>query len=128
MTNFKRVSIRTFLSAIELARIESELVKINTSDLNYELLEGIDLYLSDDLKSGFGIRTKNGELVNVFSTVKKRGNDLLKFAVLVGATCLDCFDGYLVDFYKKHNFVVYKTVPNWTQGEPSVIYMQLFKK
>lgn len=112
------------MSAVKQARIVNSHIKDNLSLYKYEDLEGIDLYLSNDHNSGFGV-TRVGELVNVFSVIKGRGNELLTFAKMVGANHLDCFDGYLVMFYTSHGFVTYKVESNYILGGPSVIYMRL---
>lgn len=121
--SYKRVTIRAFLAAIEAARSVNHLVKLATSALSYEDLEGCELYLSGDGLSGFGIR--QGELINVFSSVQGRGDSLVKMAKILGANHLDCFNGYLVSFYQKAGFIEYKREANWIEGEPSVVYMSL---
>lgn len=121
---YQRVTIRTFMAATSTARKLSKHVQVNLSEYKYEDLEAIDLYLAEDHKSGFGIK-RGGELVNVFSIIKGRGNDLVSFALLVGARHLDCFDGYLVAFYARHGFLAYKSEPNWVEGQPDVVYMSL---
>ena len=79
-------------------------------------------YLSHDKNSGYMIKD-DGDLVLVFSMVKGRGDTIVRHAVKNGAIKLDCFDGYLVDLYSGHGFVVHKREPNWTDGEPDVVYM-----
>ena len=44
------------------------------------------------------------------------------------ARTLDCFDGYLPDFYSKFGFVEYKREPNWVPGKADVVYMRLEDK
>lgn len=81
-------------------------------------------YLSVDGRSGFAV-TEHGELCGVFSTVRGRGDTLVKDAIFFGATHLDCFDGYLPGLYARHGFRETKRVPNWTAGQPDVVWMSL---
>lgn len=83
-----------------------------------------DMYaLSLDGRSGFCVRADN-ELVYVFSTVRGRGDDLVAKAISWGATRLDCFEGYLVDFYVRNGFRVTDVEENWTAGGPRVVFMR----
>ena len=66
----------------------------------------INLYLSEDGESGFGIKP-NGDIVSVFSSkkVKGRAHHLLEMAVYEGGgRQLDCFDIYLTKIYETHGF------------------------
>ena len=125
--NTIKTTIGNFINVTSEARELDKNIMDNLSQYEHEDLNGIDLYLSDDEFSGFGIVRKTMELVNVFSLKKGRGKDLLKSAISLGANNLDCFDGYLVDFYKSQGFTTDRVEPNWTQGEPSVHYMVLNK-
>jgi hypothetical protein len=73
---------------------------------------------------GFIVKA-SGELVGVFSAYKGRGDDLVDAALKSGATHLDCFDGYLTEFYARHGFIEYHRDPNWTPGGPDVVLMGL---
>ena len=66
-TKYKRTIIRNFIEATSTARTMNSLIADNLSEYKYEDLEGIELYLSTDNLSGFGVVTITGELVNVFS-------------------------------------------------------------
>lgn len=130
MTDLKMRSVSgiEFLQALLNARKQSNKVREATSPV-HEVSESTSQ--DDNFYLGLGglcglIIKADGELISVFSLVKGQGNDLLSFAIESGAVKLDCFDGYLTEFYKKHGFVSYKIVPNWTQGEPSVHFMRLF--
>ena len=79
-------------------------------------------FLSPDKLSGYAIKP-DGELVSVFSAAKGRGNDIVSHAIENGATKLDNFDGHLTDLYKRHGFEEYRREPNYTPGEPDVVYM-----
>jgi len=81
-------------------------------------------FLTDDLQSGFRIGW-NGELTGVFSLVKGRGDVLVSESVSLGATHLDCFDGYLPTLYGRHGFMEARRERNWVEGDPDVVYMVL---
>ena len=66
----------------------------------------INLYLSEDGESGFGIKP-NGDIVSVFSNNKAEGGRsayMLEMAISQGGRQLDCFDIYLVEIYEAHGF------------------------
>ena len=101
----------------------------------------INLYLSDDGESGFGIKP-NGDIVSVFSSkkVKGRAHHLLEMAVYEGGgRQLDCFDIYLTKIYETHGFKPVakmkwddEYIPegwnkdnfkDYNNGEPDVVFM-----
>lgn len=84
--------------------------------------EGTRYYLDAINGAGFAIR-KDGELVLVHSIARGLGGAMLDVAVRAGATHLDCFDGYLPEFYARHGFVETSREPNWTPGGPDVVFM-----
>lgn len=114
-----------FILALDAARADSDKVAEATSP-SYELEhnERAQYTLTADGLSGF-IVMPNGELTSVFSLVKGRGSYLITWAILMGATRLDCFDGYLTGFYRRFGFSSYMIVPNWTPGGPAVHFMKL---
>ncbi len=117
------VEVDTFAAHYELARNLNAQIAVNTSTTSeVTAIAGATYYLSVDCLSGFAVRA-DGELVGVFSRVKGRGNALVADALFVGATHLDCFDGYLVELYSRHGFYVHHRAPNWTPGGPDVVYM-----
>lgn len=66
----------------------------------------INLYLSQDGESGFGIKP-NGDIVSVFSNNKAEGGRshyMLEMATAEGGRQLDCFDIYLTKIYEAHGF------------------------
>jgi hypothetical protein len=81
-------------------------------------------YLAADRQSGFLI-SGTGELAGVFSTMRGRGDSIMRDALHYGATHLDCFDGYLPTFYARHGFRETRRVPNWAPSGPDVVYMAL---
>lgn len=84
-----------------------------------------DCYLSDDGVTGYAIN--KGELISVFSLFKGQGKAIVTDAINNGAWKLDCFDGYLKGFYESFGFKVIRREPNWTKGEPDVLFMRLGK-
>lgn len=123
------VTRNTFIDAYAKARDTSELVR-NATSSEQEIYEGHtkgDMYfIGPNGHYGFVVR-KSGELVALFSLLRGIGRYLVGFAIEHGARKLDCFDGYLVKLYSSHGFEEVKRVPNWTEGEPDVVYMQLRK-
>ena len=110
--------------SLGVARHDSERIAAMTSDPS-EMPDDARYYMTDDFKSGFGV-TPDGTLIGLYSTVKGRGEGLMWDAVLhKGASKLDCFDGFLPDYYKQFGFVETERVPNWTPGEPDVVFMAL---
>ena len=101
----------------------------------------INLYLSEDGESGFGIKP-NGDIVSVFSSkkVKGRAHHLLEMAVYEGGgRQLDCFNIYLTKIYETHGFKPVakmkwndEYIPDgwnkdnfkdYNNGEPDVVFM-----
>lgn len=101
----------------------------------------INLYLSEDGESGFGIKP-NGDIVSVFSNNKAEGGRsayMLEMAISQGGRQLDCFDIYLVEIYEAHGFKPVakmkwddEYIPegwnkdnfkDYNNGEPDVVFM-----
>jgi outer membrane protein assembly factor BamB len=116
----RHVNFDTFREAFCAARNESPLVESMTSDATD--VDGTFYVLTDDSRSGYAIRP-DGELVLVFSLERGRGDLLVSRAVDDGAIRLDCFDGYLPSLYARYGFVESHREPNWTPGEPDVVFM-----
>ena len=97
-------SIDTFKKAIAKAK-----QSLGDNGASVELKDDytdINLYLSEDGESGFGIKP-NGDIVSVFSSenVKGRSAHMLEMAVYEGGgRQLDCFDIYLTKIYETHGF------------------------
>ena len=97
-------SIDTFKKAIAKAK-----QSLGNDGASVELKDDytdINLYLSEDGESGFGIKP-NGDIVSVFSSkkVKGRAHHLLEMAIYEGGgRQLDCFDIYLTKIYEVHGF------------------------
>ncbi|MEU4984884.1 hypothetical protein [Streptomyces sp. NPDC021969] len=113
-----------YTAALDWARHSSERVTEATS-APQEMPRGARYYLTADFQSGFGV-AKDGTLIGLFSLVKGRGTDMVWDAVNhKGATKLDCFDGFLPEYYKQFGFVETERAANWTFGEPDVVFMSL---
>ena len=102
-------------------------------------------YDSDDYKrmkthmladGSAGYAVNDGELVSVFSKPgAHRGADVLESAIKEGADHLDCFDGFLPQYYKRYEFKEYKRIP-WDDnyapegwdferfGKPDIVFMK----
>lgn len=80
-------------------------------------------YMSTDGLSGFAILA-DGELTNVWSLERGRGDAIVAAAVRRGATHLDCFAGHLSTLYARHGFVTYRSESNWDGVGPDVVYMR----
>jgi len=124
---FNQVNYKEFKGALKLAQQVSDLVKNATSV--WEELEDADIFFKDyyldyENQCGFAVNF-NGNLTSVFSLVRGNGNYIMVNAKKAGATNLDCFDGYLPSYYKRHGFKVVRREANWTPGEPDVCYMAL---
>lgn len=96
-------SIDTFKKAIAKAK-----QSLGNDGASVELKDDytdINLYLSEDGESGFGIKP-NGDIVSVFSSKKVKGRSahMLEMAISQGGRQLDCFDVYLVEIYEAHGF------------------------
>jgi len=119
MSHFEQVNFNLFAEAREFhtegCKNKGALTPI--SDLNQEA----SFYLSYNGKSGFGI-TEKGELISLYSAEGK-GSWTVQEAVKRGACHLDCFDGFLPEFYEQFGFSVTAREPNWTEGGPDVVYM-----
>ena len=114
-----KVTVDEFNEALSFVRSIYDDVKDNTVE---SVTDGATYYLSDDRLSGVGVSV-NGELIALFSKGSVRGNELVKKAIESDASHLNCFDNGLVEYYVKFGFRPYKRKPNWTQGEPDVVYM-----
>lgn len=118
---------RAFDERERYAIIEEHVAKLDELKDNIGTLaeadyDGAKCYLSEEGKSGYMIKA-SGEVVNVFSNIKGAGKFLLEhMRYNTDATFLDCFE-HLESFYAKVGFKTFKTVPNWTEGGPSVKHM-----
>lgn len=123
---FALVDERTFGVVFTLARGSSPQVAAATSPFDFDepVTKERDYFVSLDGRSGYAVEY-DGTLVFVFSLERGRGDVIVRHAVRHGATRLDCFDGYLPGLYARHGFVETGREPNWTPGEPDVVFMSL---
>lgn len=131
-------SIDTFKKAIAKAK-----QSLGDNGASVELKDDytdINLYLSEDGESGFGIKP-NGDIVSVFSSenVKGRSAHMLEMAISQGGRQLDCFDIYLTKIYETHGFKPVarmkwddeyipegwnkENFKDYNNGEPDVVFM-----
>lgn len=124
-----KTGAKEFSGAVKNAMESSPMHKQNITPYAEKDYEGFKTFLTPDNKSGYAIKP-DGELINVFSTEKGRGNDIVKHAVQQGATKLDALNinNKLKELYGKHGFESYKTEKNYTPGGPDVDYMALRDK
>lgn len=66
-----------------------------------------------------------GELKALWCDMPGLGGELIRKAIELGATHLNCFDGPLVGLYSQFGFKVTARVANLTSGGPDVVYMEL---
>ncbi|MGW5130865.1 hypothetical protein [Streptomyces sp. NPDC004135] len=124
MTNAVHPVHRTlYTGALRQARRISDRIADATSKPD-EMPQDARYFITADFRSGFGIDAE-GTFIGLFSLEKGRGTELVKAALREGATKLDCFDGFLPEYYKHFGFVETERVPNWTPGEPDVVFMAL---
>ncbi|MGW7434707.1 hypothetical protein [Streptomyces sp. NPDC054849] len=109
--------------ALRSARALSDRIADATSKPE-EMPDDARYYLTADNQAGFGV-TPDGTLIGLFSLIKGRGHTLVQVAIDKGAYLLDCFDGFLPTYYRGFGFVETERVPNWTPGEPDVVFMAL---
>jgi hypothetical protein len=104
------------------------------SPLKPEDLSGHTLVSTKDHKAGVAIDPK-GDLQNLYNNGGPKGiaADLVADAISKGATTLDCYDGYLPDYYRQLGFVETGRLKfdasqahGWDvnkQGTPDVVFM-----
>jgi hypothetical protein len=107
-----------------------------TSPLSESDLKDRHVFMSKDGKTGYTI-DQNGDLGNVFNLPggeKGRGSRAVVDAIQRGAKTLDCFDGFLPQFYVDHGFVPVARLKfdpaqapaTWEKrfGTPDVVFMR----
>lgn len=124
--NYQPVPFVDFMFTLEEA--QSTYARVAESTTPYQEIfetDGTICYMDQEAESGFMV-SETGELTGLFSLIRGRGKALVTEALKRGACHLDCFDGFLVDFYKRHGFMVTARQANWNEGEPDVVYMGRF--
>jgi hypothetical protein len=127
MENFSNVTEQQFIKAIKFCQENYKHIRQATTAWNeLHCEDGTSYYLSGNPAfMGFAL-SSTGELTSVFSAIKGKGDTILSNAIRRGACHLDCFDGYLPTFYARHGFQEVRREPNWTPGEPDVVFMERF--
>ena len=101
----------------------SENVRAACSPVTEMPYTGVRYYLREDFSGGYGV-TDDGELIGLFS-LNGGGRALVRDAMANGARRLDCFDGFLTDFYASIGWTEVMREANWTPGGPDVVYMEV---
>ena len=120
-----KVTKSQFIEVYYHARKLSERIANATSSASEVAASTVDsdgFCLDCNGRYGFIVKA-NGELIALFSMLKGIGQTLVKFAIERGAKSLDCFDGYLVEFYSKAGFMEVYREPNWNEGGADVVFM-----
>lgn len=117
-----------FYKALDQAEVVNPRIKDFVHRYTPEELAEMKPFLTVDKQSGFALKP-DGDIVSAFSAVKGRGDNLVKRAKKEGGRKLDAFEGYLTeDLYPRHGFKEVRREPNWTPGEPDVVFMELSEK
>lgn len=113
-----------FLRAVNAAKKTNPKIAPAITDYTPEELSKFKTMLTPDAKSGFAVKP-DGEATNLFSSVKGRGEDLMDEAISQGTKKMDHFDiDRLNELYSKKGFKEVKREPNWTKGDPDVVYRE----
>lgn len=126
---------------IEFEAAKSEMVHstpglaANLAPKSPEDYKHLTTYLGFDSKVGFGL-TDDGDIVNVFNNGGPKGSGIKAMVdgVKVGGRVLDCYDGFLPDYYARLGFRETGRMPfndafappGWDiekQGRPDVVFM-----
>lgn len=85
------------------------------------------LVVKDKIIGGYAVI--NEELCSLWCTDEGKGGWLVQSAIYDGATRLECFDiPHLINLYNSKGFVETFREPNWTIGQPDVVYMKIERK
>ncbi len=124
----KQVSYDQYISQLAKAKCRNPSITkyVSTySELEIkETLECVKWYIGFTTPSGFGV-TDLGELVGLFSATKGRGTRLINSAKRLGATNLNCYDGFLVNLYGSLGFIEVGRERNYDPSGPDVVWMEL---
>ena len=119
------VDRETFTRAFYAARLADDNIREATS---VEVAERTGMYrlayAHGQVVGGYAVQVNADfriELCNLWGP--GYGSRLVSDALDNGAEVLDCFDGFLPEFYARHGFVETSREPNWTPGAPDVVYM-----
>lgn len=104
-------------------------------NLTPDEVPGAEYWLTHDSRAGFGV-TPDGELISLFNYgAPGQGHRAALLAIARGARHLNCYDGFLVDYYKDLGFVEVNRVafddqyapPGYDYarlGRPDVVFME----
>ena len=121
---FVKVSGNEFKESLKRVQSFYKVIRESTTPWNEIEIKDVAFFIAGcPAFMGFAI-SENGELTSVFSSIKGKGDTIMKEAIKQGAKHLDCFDGYLPTFYARHGFQEVRREKNWTEGEPDVVYME----
>ena len=134
MGEIKKVDGKTFYAALERALKAMPLSRaVCVATYTPDYFKRCDCYLTPFSYSGFAVNPQ-GEIVSLFS-LNREGRDMVECAIAKGGRTLNCFDGFLAQWYRSLGFVEYNRVPfDWTQapdewgiefGTPDVVFFRL---
>lgn len=123
MTTYQKTSANKFIAAIK-PMFATEHGNQNLTEHSLDFYEESECFLSEDNRSGFCI-SKDNELCNVFSLVRGRGDSIVECATQEYSNLHgNCFRGKLTDLYFSHGAKEVRSEPNWTPGEPDVVFFK----
>jgi hypothetical protein len=127
--------VERFISSAKLARSGRKFGPV-MGDLSAEVLRDARMFISEDGRSGFAIGP-DGDLLNTFSSAKKRFGVLMEAARLNGVRKVDTLDTGIVEMYKSEGFVEVAREPwddkyapaGWSKdlGRPDHVYLEYRK-
>jgi len=132
---FTDVLPATYLRARARNKRQGFFSEVSLADLTALLVNGGRIRLHQSFKAGY-LLTSPGDLQGIFNNeVKGLGSLAVDDAIKHGACSLDCFDGFLVDYYKRFGFEVVKREPfndkfapadfdRNQYGRPDIVYME----
>jgi hypothetical protein len=123
LLKFLKVNPEEFVNATKSAVQKRPLIKDFITQYEPKDLQGSKLFLTSDKASGLAVKP-DLDISSVFSLEKGRGNQLVEKSLAEGGKKLDAFEGYLTnELYPRHGFLEYNRSPNWTPGNPDVVFM-----
>lgn len=114
-----------FKAALDAAVEKRPEIAKYISNYSPEEFDKFKTFLSSDKQSGFAVKPDN-DLINVFSSAPRRGDEIMHDTIGKGSDHLDAFDvnDKLPKLYRRYGYNEFKREPNWTPGEPDVVYMK----
>ena len=133
MIKFLTVNPETFFNSINRTKKHKEFLTINPVN-EYKKTK---TFLNKKNNSGYAI-TPNNEIISLFnnSGIKGLGRGALNDAIKNGGDNLNCFDGFLAEFYKSEGFIETHRIKfdklyapkNWNYkkyGQPDLVFLTL---